>query len=201
MNRKKDEATGVVTSLEALRPLIDNPRRHTERGQGMLTRSVMQHGALRGIVVDEEGNILAGNGLVEAAADAGIERVRIIEVEGDELVAVQIKGMSAEDKARYALADNRTAELSGWDADVLREAISDGLDLDYMFSQDELDEVVRVGDPFHPTVTPTASWIPVDMGAIERAAEAHDHKFDGAANPLIRELECPNCHKTVYIRE
>ena len=49
---------------------------------------------------------------VEAAAASGIDKVRIIETDGDEVIAVRRTGLTEESKVGLALADNRTAELA-----------------------------------------------------------------------------------------
>lgn len=134
------------SSLADLTPDPRNARRHTERNIAMIADSIREVGAARSIVIDEEGVILAGNATVEAAAAAGIEGVRIIDVEGDELVAVRRTNLSPEQKARLALADNRAAELAdGWDLDRLRELSEAGVSLEGLFSQDELDALYAAG--------------------------------------------------------
>src|SRR3954449_10208278 len=86
-----------------------NARRHTERNIASLEQSLSEFGAARSIVVDEGGTILAGNATVQAASAVGIERVRIIDIDGSELVAVRRSGLTPEQKIRLALLDNRTA--------------------------------------------------------------------------------------------
>lgn len=128
------------SSLADLTPDPRNARRHTERNIAMIADSIREVGAARSIVIDEDGVILAGNATVQAAAAAGIAGVRIIDVEGDELVAVRRTNLSPKQKARLALFDNRAAELAeGWDPEVLRQLADDGVALDGLFTQDELD--------------------------------------------------------------
>lgn len=67
----------------------ENARLHNSRNIGMIERSLQEVGAARSIVIDENGVILAGNGLVEAAVQAGIHQLRVIEANGDEIIAVQ----------------------------------------------------------------------------------------------------------------
>lgn len=62
---------------------------HTEFGMSLLEKSLQDYGAGRSILIDKNNNIIAGNGIVEAAAQAGIEKVRIVETQGEELVAVK----------------------------------------------------------------------------------------------------------------
>ena len=85
----------------------------------MVADALREVGAARSIVIDENGVILAGNATIEAAAEAGIENLQIIDVDGETIVAVRRSGLTEEQKMRLALYDNRTAELADWDADVL----------------------------------------------------------------------------------
>jgi hypothetical protein len=48
----------------------------------MVVDALHEVGAARSIVIDENSVILAGNGVTEAAAEAGITKVRIIDVAG-----------------------------------------------------------------------------------------------------------------------
>jgi ParB-like chromosome segregation protein Spo0J len=94
--------------LDNLTPDPRNARHHPERNLSLLATSLQEVGAARSIVVDEDGVILAGNATVTAAAQAGIHRVRIIDTDGSELVAVRRTGLTPEQKRRLALLDNRT---------------------------------------------------------------------------------------------
>ena len=89
-----------------LTPDPRNARKHGERNIGQIERSLEAYGAARSIVVDETGRILAGNGLVEAAANVGIEAVRTVESNGNEIIAVVRRGLTEEQKLGLAIADN-----------------------------------------------------------------------------------------------
>ena len=104
-----------------LKPLAHNARRRTERGADMIADSLRRFGAARSIVIDEDDMILAGNGTTEAAALAGISGVRVVEADGHELIAVRRRGLTPDEKAALALADNRTAELAQWDPAILAQ--------------------------------------------------------------------------------
>lgn len=88
-----------------------NFNKHTQRGMGLLEKSLQELGAGRSVLVDKDDNIIAGNGIVEAAANAGITKTKVIETDGTELVVVKRKDMTLDsDKGReMALADNATA--------------------------------------------------------------------------------------------
>jgi DNA modification methylase len=115
----------AVLHLGDLKPLQPNARKRTERGADMIVDSLHRFGAARSIVVDEDNVVLAGNGTTQAAAAAGIERVRVVEADGTELIAVRRRGLTAAQKAALSLADNRTAELAVWDDAVLAQLVAD----------------------------------------------------------------------------
>lgn len=87
----------------------------------MIADALQEVGAARSIVIDEAGTVLAGNGVIEAAAQAGIEKVRVVEADGETIIAVRRKGLTAKQKKRLALFDNRTGELASWDREVIGE--------------------------------------------------------------------------------
>lgn len=121
-----------VTTLDALTLDGRNFNRHTEHGMSLLEKSLRELGAGRSILVDKDNNIIAGNGIVEAAGKAGITRVRVVEVQGDELVAVKRTDMSLDSREgrQMALADNATAAADlSWDTDTLQE-VADEFDID-----------------------------------------------------------------------
>src|SRR5215218_9675264 len=107
MTKKTDHV-----AIDDLTPDPRNARRHPDRNRTMVEQSLREVGAARSIVVDEDGTILAGNATVAAAAQVGIERVRIIESDGTELVAVRRTGLTPEQKTRLALYDNRASDLA-----------------------------------------------------------------------------------------
>jgi DNA modification methylase len=140
--------------LSSLTPDPRNARRHTERNVDLITAALRDVGAARSIVVDETGTVLAGNATVEAAGIAGIDRVRIVEADGSELIAVRRSGLSPKQKRRLALLDNRTAELAEWDTAVLA-SLAEDTDVSGLWETDELADLLAsteapaslLGDP------------------------------------------------------
>lgn len=128
--------------IKDLKPDKKNARKHNPRNIGMIEKSLQEVGAARSIVIDEEGNILAGNGTVEAAGNAGITKVKVVDADGETIVAVRRKGLTAKQKKRLAVADNRTAELAEWDVGVLAELAEEDV-LDGLFSENELDDLLE----------------------------------------------------------
>src|SRR5262245_19437708 len=120
-----------VADLSALRQDPKNARKHNPRNIGMIQKSLKEVGAARSGVIDENGMILAGNGTYEALAAAGINRVKIVEADGEEWVVVRRKGLTDEQKRVLAIADNRSGELAEWDGALL---LDQGIDLTPWFS-------------------------------------------------------------------
>lgn len=131
----------TFSSLADLTPDPANARKHNPRNVGMLIDALHQVGAARSIVVDENGVVLAGNATIEAAAEAGIHKVKTVEADGSEIVAVVRRGLSQEQKTKLALYDNRVAELAEWNPEILAELI-DTKALEGMFSDKELAEIL-----------------------------------------------------------
>lgn len=133
---------GTVT-LESLQPDQHNRRVRTSRNVAMLVEALQKVGASRSIVIDEHNEILAGNGVVEAAAALGIQNVRIIDAAGDTIIAVRRTGLTDGQKRDLAIYDNRTAELAEWNVEQLREDMANGLDLQPFFFEEELTALLK----------------------------------------------------------
>ncbi|MAO24899.1 MAG: hypothetical protein CMJ25_29495 [Phycisphaerae bacterium] len=163
-----------MTSITSLVSDHKNARRRTDRSSQLIKDSLQKYGAARSIVIDEENRILAGNGTIEGAKAAGIKNVRIIETDGDEIIAVKRTGLSEDQKVGLALADNRTADLSEWDQEMLHQ-LSEEHDISDWFTQEDLDELLSVDKldpaegntdpddvpepPEDPTTKPGDLWI------------------------------------------
>jgi DNA modification methylase len=133
--------------LTSLTPDPLNARSHSERNVDLITLSLQEVGAARSIVVDEDGVVLADNATVQAAHRAGIDRIRVVDTDGSELVAVRRSGLTPAQKRRLALLDNRTAELASWDAKVLA-SLAEDTDLSDLWEADEL--ATLIGDDAAP---------------------------------------------------
>ena len=130
-----------IQPLASLRPDSRNARRHTDRNLATITRSLREVGAARSIVVDEHGVVLAGNATVAAANAAGIARVRVVEADGTELIAIRRIGLSDAQKRRLALFVNRAAEQAEWDPAILA-GLTDDTDLADLWEEDELADLL-----------------------------------------------------------
>ena len=140
----KAKPAAVIETLADLTPDPRNARRHNPRNVGMLEKALGEVGAARSIVIDERGVVLAGNATIEAAGRAGIERVQVVDADGETIIAVRRTGLTAKQKTRLALYDNRTAELADWDADVIADLLATERELlDGLFEKDELAKLIE----------------------------------------------------------
>jgi DNA modification methylase len=115
----EDKPVETVNHLKHLKADPQNARLHNPRNIGTIVDSLHEVGAARSIVIDENNVVLAGNGVVEAAGEAGIEKVRVVEADGNEVIAVRRRGLTPQQKTRLALFDNRAAELAEWNPEEL----------------------------------------------------------------------------------
>ena len=117
--------TTTTSNIDALHYDAHNFNSHTEQGRSLLKKSVIENGFGRSIVVDKDNNIIAGNGIVEAAKSLNKKNIRVIDTTGDELVVVRRTdlGINSEEGRRMALADNATSAVNlAWNYDELEKA-------------------------------------------------------------------------------
>lgn len=106
-----------------LRPYARNARTHSERQIALIAQSIETFGFTNPIIADEEGTIIAGHGRWEAARLLGLTTVPVL----------RSMHMTDEKVKAYRIADNKLAELSGWDMDLLKLEFADmnALELDF----------------------------------------------------------------------
>lgn len=155
-----------------------NARKRTIRSSAMIQSSLQEVGASRSIVIDEHNRILAGNGTIEAAGQIGIEKMIIVDADGETIVAVRRSGLTEDQKIKLALFDNRASDLSEWDADVLAE-LGQEVDLSGLFTENEL-AVISANDN-------APDFDPVGMDEQGKLDEIQPKEID---------CECPHCGKS-----
>ena len=105
-----------------------NFNKHTARGMALLEKSLQQYGAGRSILLDKDNNIIAGNGIIEAAGNIGLEDLQIVESDGTKIVAVKRTDIELNSKQgrEMALADNATSKSNlQWDKETIEEESED----------------------------------------------------------------------------
>ena len=115
-----------------------NYRKHSQKNKDLIKKSLEECGAGRSIVIDNENNIIAGNGIFEQASKLGI-KPKIIETDGSELIVVKRTDLATEDEKRKQLAimDNSTSDSSGFDFELLQEDFDTDILLDLGISLDD----------------------------------------------------------------
>ena len=124
----------------------ENVRTHDGKNLDAIKKSLARFGQQKPIVVNGSGEVVAGNGTLTAAKDLGCKTINIVKTEllGTEATA-------------YAVADNRTGELAGWDEAGLQETLGklkeEGFDLkDLGWDEAELDNIANEIEKPKPSV-------------------------------------------------
>lgn len=157
-----------MTSIKDLKFDDKNFNKHTEFGMSLIEKSLRNNGAGRSILLDKDNNIIAGNGVVETAGNIGLDKVKIVETTGDEIVAVKRTDVSLNSKQgrEMALADNATSAVDlDWDFENIASE----------FDEEELKGWgVEVKDDFE---------LPDDINSTEDRSTADNTKL----------VKCPDC--------
>ena len=151
----ENEKQTEVVDIRDIIPDDHNFNAGTEKGREMIEKSFRELGAGRSILLDKNNRIIAGNKSQQAAIATGITKVRIVDTEGDEIVAVRRRDVDLDSKVgrELAFADNATQQVSlAWDEAELQQAAQDyGLDIaDFGFDIEDLPQVTfPTGDDVH----------------------------------------------------
>lgn len=199
-----------------LKPLEVNVRRHSETQIKELIRSITQFGQTRAIVIDDENNILIGNGLHAAMIKAGIS----------DCFVFRKSGLSETEKKKLILADNKTFSLGIDDYENIEAYLSDITatgDFDIAgFDEESLRSLMRDAEEVLADATQygvlTESAATAKMEAAERtekrtqeaaqqpteeyaatlsnAAETREYAQESEA---ARTIVCPSCGEVISI--
>ena len=104
----------VKKRLSEIKPYENNPRINDDAVDDV-AESIKQCTYIAPIVIDEDGVILAGHTRYKALRKLGFEECDVIVV----------SGLSEDQKKKYRLYDNKTAEFASWDQKKLSEELSD----------------------------------------------------------------------------
>lgn len=146
-----------IISIQDLTQDSRNFNKGTDKGARLMRKSFKKFGAGRSILVDKDGNIIAGNKSTEAAKEAGIKKVRVIETDGTELIAVKRTDVSLDSKEgrELALADNAaTYHNLNWDVEQLQNISTDFADFDTTEWDIEIPEIGVEQPAFGETLQP-----------------------------------------------
>lgn len=107
--------------LDALKPYAGNARTHSKRQIEHIARSIERFGFTNPVLIGDDFTIIAGHGRVEAAKRLGMTDVPVL----------RLSHLSEAEKRAYVVADNRLAELAGWDREILAIELEGLTNLDF----------------------------------------------------------------------
>lgn len=114
----------VKKKLSEITPYENNPRINDDAVDDVV-ESIKQCSYIAPIVIDEDGVILAGHTRYKALTKLGYKECDVIVV----------AGLTEEQKKKYRLYDNKTAEFASWDQKLLSAELSDVDFCGYDFGQ------------------------------------------------------------------
>ena len=107
--------------IEKLKPYEKNARKHQKEDVETIKASIKEFGMCDPIGIWGEKNIIVeGHGRLMALKELGYE----------EVPCIRLDFLSDEQRRAYALAHNKTAEMSDWDFDLLDSELDNILDID-----------------------------------------------------------------------
>ncbi len=101
--------------IEDLIPSARNARTHTDAQIAQIAASIREFGWTNPALVDERKGLIAGHGRILAA--------RVLNM--DMIPTIELAGLSEAQKRAYMIADNRLAELAGWNDELLAIELQD----------------------------------------------------------------------------
>ena len=96
--------------IDELKPYENNAKIHGDEQIKQLRRSLREFGFVSPVLIDENNNLIAGHGRVEAARAEGMSEVPY----------VLVSDLTEAQRRAYIIADNRLAEAGEWDAAQLK---------------------------------------------------------------------------------
>ncbi len=158
------ELSVTYRPVSDLTPYANNARTHSERQIARIAASIRTFGFVNPILIDAEGGVVAGHGRLAAARRLGLETVPVI----------RLDHLTDAEKRAYVIADNRLAELAGWDEEMLRIELgalveidlTEGLDFDIGvigFETAEIDILIE-GETKMDALAPADATLDVAIG-------------------------------------
>jgi len=121
----------VKVPIGEIRQYANNPRFITDEAIEAVKESIRQTDYISPVILDEENVVLAGHTRLRALYELGYTEVDCVRVEG----------LSDEQKRKFRLLDNKTAEIADWDTEKLIEEL-EGLDFgDFDYWTKELEKM------------------------------------------------------------
>jgi len=135
-------------ATDVLIPYARNSRTHSPEQVQAVANSIKEFGFTNPVLIDANKTIIAGHGRVMAAQLLGLATVPCI----------TLAHLTDAQRRAYVIADNKLAELSGWDAKLLAREVEDLMaeqfNMDLIgFSGDELRDLLNLPEDPPPGLT------------------------------------------------
>jgi DNA modification methylase len=105
----------IYRRIDELKPDPANPRRHSKKQIRQIANSIRAFGFNVPILIDRDGNVIAGHGRLLAARELGMTEVPTLCL--DHLTPTQVRA--------YRIADNKLTENGAWDDRLLAQQLKD----------------------------------------------------------------------------
>lgn len=117
----------------SLKALGRKARTHAPKQLNAVTASIRRFGFINPVLIDDSDHVLAGHARLAAAERLGMDHVPV----------VVVSHLTPAEKRAYVVADNRLAELGGWDKRILAAELKElrSLDLDFELTLTGLTEI------------------------------------------------------------
>jgi DNA modification methylase len=148
-----------MIQVERLTPYPGNARKHSRKQIRQVAKSIERFGFTNPVLIDDDGQIIAGHGRVEAEL-LGMQSVPTL----------RLSHLSAADKRAYIIADNRLAEKAGWDRELLAIELQALIDFDIELTGFETSAVDIILEDAHEATGKTAG--PEDKAPDPRSGPA-----------------------------
>ena len=175
---------------------------------GMIKTSLQEFGFQQPIVIDKDNVVVAGNALLKAALELGLEKVPCLRT--DYLTEEQIQ--------QYRIADNKTSEFAKWNEKKLRKELSyleTPQSLQYCFDDNILSMLGMNEKPKTPkpiVASKEDAALPSKKAEKKVMTEAQkDAKFKQEARDMEKDLQakpseyweyhCSKCGKLVKVKK
>lgn len=101
--------------IAKIKPYKNNAKIHGKNQLKKLQESISEFGFLTPCLIDQDFNLIAGHGRVEAAKALGMK----------EVPCVYIENLNETQRRAYILADNKLSELAEWDLEILNQELAE----------------------------------------------------------------------------
>ena len=172
-----EELKIIYLSPKELTPYEKNAKKHAEDDLATIRASIENFGFRDPVAIWGEKNIIVeGHGRQIVAIEMGL----------DKIPCIRLDDMTDEQRRAYALAHNKTAEMSGWDFATLEAELAE-LELDFDMSEFGFDDIQGGADEEQSKYTSETKIPQYDPN--ERMPEIQELIDTSKVETLIAEIE------------